>query len=207
MVRIAIVDDHPIVAGAMADLLTSSDRYIVHCVCHSVEQFIQAHEHVTSDLLLIDIALAEKNSLTQVPTLIATYPTLKIIVFSMFDSLPYVRAARKSGARGFVSKSRLHTDLLLAVECVLTGAEFFEPEIIEMTSHLSGAQLSPRERYVLRLAVLGYAPKNIAVELNCAVKTVHAHLANIAGKLQSKDRLVWRQVAQAESLIGPVELT
>ena len=206
MGQIAIVDDHPIVAGAMADLLTSTQQHTVHCVCDSIEAFLTAQAQANSELLLLDIALAERNSLGELAGLLATYPALKVIVFSMFDTRPYMQGARNSGAKGFVSKSRLHIDLPLAVERVLAGGEFFETDMVETNAKTAAAQLSPRERVVLRHTVLGDSPKSIAKKLDCAVKTVHAHLANIATKLDSKDRVFWREIAQTESLISPTEL-
>lgn len=49
--------------------------------------------------------------------------------------------------------------------------------------------------------------QKMALKLGCASKTVHAHMANIAGKIGSRDRAVWRQSAQAEGIVSPTELS
>lgn len=207
MKQIAIVDDHPIVASAIADLLSSSHHYHVQHICHSLDEFVQAQTTGVSDMLLIDVALADSNSLVALPSLLSDFPKLDTIVFSMFDSPPYIASALTSGAKGFVSKSRLHTDLPLAIECVLAGGEFFETDTNVKVSTARALRLTQREREILRLVVLGSTPKSVALKLGCASKTVHTHMANIATKIGSKDRAIWRQSAQVEGIVSPTELT
>ena len=202
MAQIAIVDDHPIVASAIADLLTSFERYHVQYICHSLDEFMQAQTRGASDMLLLDIALKDSNSVAVLPSLLLDFPALDIIVFSMFDTPPYINTVLTSGAKGFVSKSRLHVDLPLAVERVLAGGEFFEVGTHVAMSPGCDLRFTEREREVLRLVVLGATPKGIAQTLGCASKTVHAHMANIANKIGSRDRAVWRQSAQAEGIVS-----
>ena len=102
--------------------------------------------------------------------------------------LRYLKA-RRAGARGYLLKGNVHTDLLETIRAVHFGKKRVPPEVAaELAMHTSDDQLTPRELEVLKLISEGNANKEIAVRLSIREDTVKSHVTNILEKLAANDR-------------------
>jgi len=97
--------------------------------------------------------------------------------------------ALKAGARGYLLKGNVHTDLLATIRAVHAGQKRIPPEVAaELAMHTADDELTARELEVLKLIAQGNANKEIAAQLSVREDTVKSHVGNILEKLGANDR-------------------
>ena len=118
MIRILIVDDHPIVRQGLRTLLErQSDWQVVGEASDGVEALDKAHS-LQPDVMVLDITMPRMHGLEVCRLLRQRTPGLEILFVTQHDSPHMMRAALDAGARGYVVKSNVARDLLAAVEAV-----------------------------------------------------------------------------------------
>lgn len=118
MIRILIVDDHPIVRQGLRTLLErQSDWQVVGEAADGVEALDKAHS-LQPDVMVLDITMPRMHGLEVCRLLRQRTPGLEILFVTQHDSPHMMRAALDAGARGYVVKSNVARDLLAAVEAV-----------------------------------------------------------------------------------------
>ena len=188
MIRVLLVDDHPVVRAGYQRLLeqagdiavvAQADRSDAACACFA--------EHAP-DVTVTDLAMPGSGGLELIRRLLARSPQARILVFSMHDSDMLVRRALEVGARGFLSKSSAPEALLDGVRRVVRGECYFGPGLAPQW--LSGpspddrlAGLTPREFEIFRLLARGETPVECAAALKLSPKTVSNHQTVIKEKL------------------------
>lgn len=192
MIRILIVDDHPIVREGMTRFLNQQDGLHLCCEASNGEEALAAMSACDHALAIVDISLNNESGLELIKTLRAGYPALAILAMSMHDESLFAERALKSGANGYLMKQEATVNILNAVHQVLAGDLYLSSAMHEKigqpqaASHGASeiAQLSEREFEILHLIGLGFGARQIARKLNRSIKTVEAHQANIKEKLQ-----------------------
>ena len=189
-VRILLVDDHTIVRQGLKLILASqSDLEVVGEASTGAEAVSKAAE-LKPDIVLMDVAMPEMNGIEATKRIVAAQPRLRILVLSMHKEAVYVREILKAGARGYILKDAIDSELLTAIRSLARGDGYVSPAV-------SGALLndfrkdvkdpvdllSPREREVLRLLGEGKTNKEVATVLNLSVYTVDSHRGKIMEKL------------------------
>ena len=117
------------------------------------------------------------------------FPDARIVVLTTYSGDVQVVRALKAGARGYLLKGDVHTDLLETIRAVHAGRKRVPPEVAaELAMHSTEEQLTARELEVLKLIAKGNANKEIAVQLAVAEDTVKSHVGNILEKLGANDR-------------------
>ncbi len=153
------------------------------------------------DVLLTDIKMPEMDGLTAIQLLKSEIPSIQVVVLTIYHDAENVFQAIKLGARGYVLKESPPETTVAAIRAVARGEALLHPSIasrvINEFSRITGrqeadmrlyAQLSEREREVLRLIAQGKSNREIAAELFIAEKTVKNHVSNILWKLECNDR-------------------
>lgn len=153
------------------------------------------------DVLLTDIKMPEMDGLTAIQLLKSEIPSIQVVVLTIYHDAENVFQAIKLGARGYVLKESPPETTVAAIRAVARGEALLHPSIasrvINEFSRITGrqeadmrlyAQLSEREREVLRLIAQGKSNREIAGELFIAEKTVKNHVSNILWKLECNDR-------------------
>src|SRR5262249_42037157 len=117
------------------------------------------------------------------------FPEARIIVLTTYAGDVNVNRALKAGARAYLLKSLMRTELLDTIRAVQAGQRRLVPEVAaELAEHSTDESLTAREIDVLRLIGGGNANKEIAALLSITEETVKGHVKNILGKLGAKDR-------------------
>jgi DNA-binding NarL/FixJ family response regulator len=117
------------------------------------------------------------------------FPDARIIVLTTYAGDVQVVRALKAGARGYLLKGNVHTDLLATIRAVHAGQKRIPPEVAaELAMHTTEDQLTARELEVLKLIAQGNANKGIAAQLSVREDTVKSHVGNILEKLGANDR-------------------
>lgn len=177
MIRVALVDDHPVVLqGLEAALATVGDVEIVArggTFAEAAE--IVAREDV--DVLLLDIRLPDGNGLELLgPASRQGRPA--VLILSSFRSRQYVAAALRFGAHGFLLKTTPLAELIAAIRAVAAGGTAFTTEQIR-EGQAGFVKLTERESQIVRLVLDSRSNDEIALALNTSRKTVEYHLSRL----------------------------
>ena len=188
-IRVAIVDDHPVVAEGTAALLRAQPDLEVVAVADSLEAARAAglDRAATADVVLLDIRLGDDSGLR---FLSRAEARPAVLVLTAYDYPQYAEAARRLGAAGLVIKTAPVAELAAAIRTVAAGGAVVGAGLGNgvLGRRLSGSPLTSRESEVLTLVARGASNAEIARELGLTLKTVQNHVSNVLAKLQVKDR-------------------
>ncbi|MDZ5436793.1 response regulator transcription factor [Pseudomonas frederiksbergensis] len=183
--RLALVDDHTLVRDGIRALLSVIPTVTVVGEAENGTDAMVMVEHCNPDLLLVDINLPDINGLELTRKIRDRFPTLKVLVLSMYDSKEYVSESLRSGASGYVLKNAPSREIVAAIEAIKNGGTFYSAEIAQKLLLDDGIinELTPRESQVLYKMTQGLNNKEMARELNISVRTVETHRLSIRRKL------------------------
>jgi DNA-binding NarL/FixJ family response regulator len=197
MIRLLVVDDHPIVRQGLASALGDEPDFEVVGAVGSAREALELVGTVRPDLVLLDLELPGLSGVEAIPRLLATSPATKILVFTAYDTDEQVLEAIRSGASGYLLKGATAAELSQAIRAVVQGGSVLGPEVAAKLVAAVGAprgagplrgRLSGREREVLRLIADGLPTKQIAQQLGIGERTVKFHTASLLRKLGADNR-------------------
>ena len=195
--KILLVDDHPLMRRGQADLLSREQDFMVCGEAGTAREAMDAIAKLKPDLVLVDMALPDKDGLELIKDIQALHPGLPVLAMSMQDESLYAARVLRAGGRGYVMKAEGPEKLATAIRTVLSGQIAVSPrvsaKILESVAAPSGkvgggpeAKLSDRELEVMRLFGEGWSTEEIANRLHLSPKTVDVHRAHIKEKLALK---------------------
>ena len=171
MIRVAVVDDHPLVREGTAALIDRQDDMEIAGVAASLEELKPILADGTVEVLLLDLRLGEESGFDLLRTEHAPMPA--VVVVTSYDYPQYADAALRLGAAGFVVKTAPTAELLDAIRRAATGGLHFG------VRPGRGVALSDREREVLRCVVDGASNDEIGARLGISSRTVESHLRRL----------------------------
>jgi DNA-binding NarL/FixJ family response regulator len=186
VIRLLLVDDHPLVRdGLKARLASEPDIEVVGEAGDAPEAIAALAAH-TPTLVLMDIGMKDVNGIELTAMLLQRVPTLAVLMLSMYDSVEYAQRAMQAGARGYVLKDAPSSEILAALRTVAGGGTYLSPAISQrlFRTPVTRNVLSTREQDILACLAQGQASKQIARALNLSVRTVESHRQNIRRKLE-----------------------
>ncbi|RLU05665.1 DNA-binding response regulator [Pseudomonas prosekii] len=184
-IRVALVDDHSLVREGIRALLAVVDFLAIVGEADSGASALEMVAQTQPDLLLVDIGLKDINGLELTRVLRRDYPSIKILILSMYDNNEYISESVRSGASGYVLKNSPSREIIAAIEAIASGGTFYSAEIAQKLAaeRPTDNELTPRESEVLCKMVLGLNNKEMARELDISVRTVETHRLSIRRKL------------------------
>ncbi len=219
MIKVFIIDDHPLAVAGIENLLSPYKHIQVTGTFQTGAALLQALAHQLPDILLLDILLPDKNGKELALQLSEEYPQLKIIAITSIGSPPYVRAMMRNGCLGYLIKNTDQKTLVTAIETVFRGEEYIEPFIMKQMlnnfiNYKKNDPLNPeeqvhltsRERQVLDLILKELNNVEISEKLFLSVRTVERHRFNLMRKMQAKGPLGLFKAAIEMGIIEPVQL-
>jgi len=188
-IRILAVDDHPLVRkGIRLMLSTESDMQLVSEAStgrEAIQEFRKHKPHIT----LMDLQMPEMGGIEAIIAIRGEFPDARIVVLTTYAGDVQVLRAMNAGARGYLLKGNINTELVETIRAVHAGQKRLSPEVAtELAEHAGEDELTVREIEVLRLVASGNANKEIAAQLSIGEDTVKRHMTNILSKLQANDR-------------------
>lgn len=188
--RVMLVDDHNVVRSGLRRLLEMGGDIDVVAEADSGEQACLIYNEFQASVLVMDLSMPGIGGLEALRRILVSTPKAKVIIFSMHENTTFATQALACGARGYVAKSGLADDLLLAVREVAAGKTYISPNIAQKIAlqTISGEQspmqrLSAREFEVFRLLAEGESVDGIANILSISQKTVANYQTMLKQKL------------------------
>ncbi len=210
-IRVLIADDHTIVRSGLVMLLGSEPDIEVVGEAIDGQQAVQMAAQLQPDIVLMDIGMPELDGIEATQQIKQTLPEVQVLILTMHRSEAYFFHVLEAGASGYVLKGAETEELLQAIRAVAEGGVFLYPtmarRLVQEYLRSTGegdpalAQLTPREREVLRLIAEGYSNKEIAEELVLSSSTVHTHRNNLMRKLNLSTRHELVRYARKHGLV------
>lgn len=192
MIRVLIVDDHPLICKGIRLMLSKSLDIQVIGESHDGQDALLKMEQLNPDVVLLDLSMPlGLDGFFVCDTLKKQYPHIKVVILTVSVEQAYISRAISVGANGYISKNCEAEILVKAIRNVYDGEQFFNPTVSEdKISHWSNQKnnktpkvLTNQEEKILRLTYLGYTNIDIAEQLIISPKTVENHKTKINKKL------------------------
>ncbi|HWT24950.1 MAG TPA: response regulator transcription factor [Solirubrobacteraceae bacterium] len=193
MIRVLIVDDHPLVRAGIAQLLESTDDITVVGQASDGEEGLAAVAELQPDLVLMDLSMPGMDGRTATRRIREEHPKVRVVVLSSYSERTDVLEALDAGAAGYLLKDAPPEELLAGVRSAARDESPLAPRVArEVLTAWRGTRktgdLTSRELDVLVLLADGLPNKVIARRLGIAEKTVKAHVTQIFQTIGVTDR-------------------
>ena len=193
MIRVFLVDDHPIVRHGMAQLVAAEADLAVCGDAADAASALEAIAAADPGVILLDVSLGATSGIDLIRELKQRAPHAAVLVVSMHDEELYAERALRAGASGYVMKHEATQSILRAIRSVAAGGVFVSEAV---SARLLGrwaaggasdasplGKLSNRELHVLELIGRGMGTRAIAEQLQVSVKTVESYRARLKDKM------------------------
>lgn len=180
MIRVLIVDDHPIFRRGVAGLIAATEGMCVAAEADDGIQAMRLAKEVEWDVALLDVSMPTLNGVEVLRRLVKIFPERRILMLSQFPEDQFAARVTREGAAGYVAKSAPPEQLLDAIRGLRSKRR--SPAAAER-ERMPHERLTPREYQVFTLIAGGRTVTEAAAEINVAVSTVSNHLLNIKEKL------------------------
>jgi DNA-binding NarL/FixJ family response regulator len=197
-IRVAIADDHPLFRSGLRALLSADPSIDLVGEASNGAEAVELVERSSPDVVLVDLTMPELDGIEATRRIVATRPTIAVLVLTMLEDQESLSAAIRAGARGYLVKGADGGEVLRAVHGAARGDLVFSAEVADgVLDSLSGPssagppfpQLSEREREILHLMAQGHPNTEIAQRVYLTHKTVRNYVSSIFRKLGVDDRV------------------
>lgn len=199
-IKIAIVDDHRMLSGAIEKMISINKKYEVINTSGNGEDFINALENdkINPDVVLMDVNMPVKNGVETTQHLKDHFPEIKVIALTMQDDEQTIIAMLKAGARGYLLKDMSPKILFEAIDTVFEKGVFYTDMVTECLLNIrtevaavknSVDELKEREKEFIKLACSEMTYKEIADVMFLSPKTIDGYRDSVFVKLDVKSRV------------------
>ena len=204
MIRVVIVDDHPIVRAGLVALVDAADDLEVVGTASTGLEAVRVAATLAPDVVLMDLRMPELDGDEATARIIAANPATRVVILTTYESDDAILSAIEAGASGYLLKAAPEAELIAGVRAVAAGEVALAPGVAALLVKRaaapapSGPALSARELDVLRLVAQGLSNRAIGETLFLGEATVKTHLLKAFAKLEVSDRT--RAVTKAMEL-------
>jgi DNA-binding NarL/FixJ family response regulator len=193
MIRVVIVDDHPIVRAGLVGLVESADDLEVVGTGATGLDAISLAQAFQPDVVLMDLRMPELDGDEATARILAAVPTTRIIILTTYESDDAILRAIGAGASGYLLKAAPEAELLAGIRAVAAGEVALAPSVSRVLVRQAAKPapaviLTPRELDVMRLVAEGLSNREIGERLHLGEATVKTHLLTAFPKLDAKTR-------------------
>lgn len=199
-VRIILADDHQLVRSGIANLLNGETFLEIIGEASDAPECLNLIEQDPPDVAILDIAMPGMSGIELTRKICSQYPSVQVLILSMYTSEEFIFNAINAGARGYLPKNTSRKELIDAIRAISKGEEYYAESIsnVILKSYIKKAQsgpddarnkenqLSKREMEVLRLFAEGFSNQEIADKLFISIRTVESHKNHIMQRLELK---------------------
>jgi two-component system response regulator NreC len=194
-IRILLADDHTVVRDGLRALLEKQPDMTVVGEAADGRDSVRLAEEQSPDVVVMDIAMPNMNGIEATRRILAANPRTNVVMLSMHQDESYVLRSLKAGAKGYLLKDSLRSDVIEAIRTVSQGRSFMTRKVSRILQEDYIRQmerrgledsydlLTDREREILQLVAEGKTNKDVATFLNISLTTVETHRTHILQKL------------------------
>jgi len=211
MPRVLIADDHAIVRTGLRTLIQAEPALELVGEAAGGYEAIELVAATSPDILLLDLSMPDMDGIAVTKKLKSEHPELRILILTIHEDEALVREAIRAGASGYILKRAAEDELVSAIEVLMRGDMYVDHALLRplVDDSVNGSKtqrgqiedLTPREKDVLRLIVLGYTNRQMGDELSISVRTVEGHRANLSEKIGSRSRVDLVRYAREQGLV------
>jgi two-component system invasion response regulator UvrY len=209
MIKILIADDHAIVREGLKQIVAEKSGMRVTGEASNYAELFQLLPKNEWDLIILDIHMPGKNGLEALRDIRQAYPSLPILILSMYSEEQYGLRSIKAGASGYLEKVSAPDELVKAIQKIISGGKYISSQLAEqMANRLDSnyelqihESLSNRELQILCQIASGKSAEQIAKELIISVHTVYSYRNRILEKMKMKSNVELTQYAIQNNLI------
>lgn len=201
-IKIILTEDHQILRDGVKALIASENIRIIGEASNGAELW-KLLEKDQPDIILMDISLPDTSGIELTRLVSERYPLIRVLILSMYTDESFINQAIKSGAKGYLHKNTTREEMLIAIDTVYTGNDFYSDSISKaiLKSYINKAKsnseeihdpheiLSKREIEILKMFAEGFINKEIADRLFISIRTVESHKNHIMLKLNLKTQV------------------
>ena len=193
MIRVLLVDDHPVVRAGLAGILQAEPDVEVVGEAASATEAVAVARALTPDVILMDLRMPGGDGVTATAGVLTAAPSTRVVVLTTYESDADILRAVEAGAAGYLLKDASRAELVSAIRAAARGETVLAPSVAtrlvdRMRRPQPADSLSPREVEVLRLVARGLSNAEIGRELYISEATVKTHLLRSFAKLGVSDR-------------------
>jgi two-component system, NarL family, response regulator LiaR len=193
-IKVMLVDDHAVVRSGLAAFLSVVPDLELIGEAENGDEAVRRCGLLNPDVILMDLMMPVTDGVTATRLIHEKYPAVHIIALTSFPEDDLVQKALQAGATGYLMKNVSARELADAIRAAHKGKMTLSPEAAQALAHAAankndGAELTDREREVLKLMVEGLNNQEIADRLVVSLSTVKYHISNILSKLQVDNRV------------------
>jgi DNA-binding NarL/FixJ family response regulator len=190
MIKILLVDDHPVVREGLRGMLAAEDDFLVVAEAGGAGEAVAAVRAHEPDVVLMDLRMPGGDGVEATARVLAQRPAARVVVLTTYDTNADILRAVEAGAAGYLLKDASRAELAQAIRAAARGETVLAPSVAaKLVSRMrSPVELSRREIEVLRLVARGRTNAEIGRELLISEATVKTHLLRTFGKLEVSDR-------------------
>ncbi len=199
VIRLIIVDDHPLSREGIKALLADVDFSAEVRVAGSGREALERFQTDTFDIALVDINMPEMSGIELTREIKRMYPDTRVLALTMYDDHMFISQMIEAGASGYILKNINLEELLEAIQTVVKGGSYYSADILKVISeHVlpvpdpivavkpKTIHLSFREQEILNLIAKEFTNQQIARKLFISERTVETHRKNLFIKTKQK---------------------
>jgi DNA-binding NarL/FixJ family response regulator len=192
MIRILLVDDHPVVRLGLRGMLDAEPDLTVVGEASSGPAGVEAAAAERPDIVLMDLRMPDGDGVSATEQILARVPGVRVMVLTTYESDRDILRAIEAGACGYLLKDASPAELADAVRAAARGETVLSPSVattlVRQVRRPAPPALSARETEVLRLVAAGRTNADIGKQLFISEATVKTHLLRVFNKLDVADR-------------------
>ena len=207
MIRVFIVDDHPVVIEGIHSLLQNEKGIEWAGQAMNAQSCLGFFVSNTADVVLMDISMPGMEGVELCAVMKEKYPGVMVLGLSSFNQGLYIKKMMGNGASGYILKNSSKEELIKAIHTVQEGNIFFSGEVGQVLQEYQKLLkhelpvLSVREKEILELIAEGYTNPQIAEKIFLSSFTVDSHRKNLLAKLKVKNTASLIRLAVEQKLI------
>ena len=188
-IRVLVADDHPVVRNGLAGVIAQQPELALVAEAANGRQALECFREHRPDVVLMDLRMPEMDGVAAIAAIRAEFPDARILALTTYEGDVDIHRALEAGARGYLIKDMLLTEVLNAIRAVHRGDRVIPTAVAARLAEFTPrTDLSAREVEVLQLVARGLSNRDVAGVIGRTDETVKVHLKNIFAKLGVADR-------------------